>query len=175
MPNFGHILAPASLASDAEYAERKTLLARARAGHRDAIKTLADRYHVRIGRVEPVPSRTAPGPTAAQEGTMGDKATCDVCGETVKARGLAVHKARKHGNGSTTRTPNAILQDLDTAAITHNRARVEPAADCAYCPLRGNHAEQDLFVQLVRGGLSLADTVARMRQARAVYATTERR
>lgn len=73
------------------------------------------------------------------------------------------------------RTPKQILKALDQATIAHNRDQATDGNghDCAVCPLAGNHAEQDLFTQLVRGGLSLADAVARMAQARVVYAGTK--
>lgn len=151
----------------AEYERRLDLLRRAKAGDPAAVKTLADRYHVRIGGVGPTE-------TLREEATMTTAmARCDLCGKLMAARGLGVHKARahKHGNSGQPHPPATIRRDLDTAAITHNSGQAESGTgrDCAACPLAGNHAEQDLFTQLVRGGLSLADAVARMAQARVVY------
>lgn len=86
-----------SLIDQQEYADRLALFAAAREGDRRAIQTLVDRYHVRIGGVDPMERRATSRTTVKQEATMVQMATCEICGATVKAKGLGVHKARKHG------------------------------------------------------------------------------
>ncbi len=117
--------------------------------------------------------------TMHQEATMksqiaGEPRPCPKCGKQLKPNGYGPHVARCKAAGNVSESVDPIKRSIKPFP-----PKLQPSAaksnghDCAVCPLAGNHAEQDLFTQLVRGGLSLADAVARMAQARVVYAGTK--
>lgn len=150
-----------SVIDEQEYADRLAILTAAKGGDRRAIQTLADRYHVRVGGVDPVERRAPSCTTMERETTMGDMATCEICGAKVKGRGLGVHKARKHGKSN----GHGVVVPSSTPTGNNH--------DCDSCLLRGldRAIDRELIRRAVMAGMALDTACAFVREAKAALVT----